>query len=392
MIFNSQSSPLKYIHRISSQQGFSLVEFMITSVIALFLVLGMSQIFLASRSGYSVAQAKARMQEGARIGLETLQRDIRMAGYMGCVNDGARLRNLEIFVRLPGAANFRNFTGVAFQNNFARATEGFEATNTGPGQSLTLGTGTGEWTPALPAVLRGLPVVGSDVMVVRYLGPERARLVDFVPNVGGATVQVDTTMTGPIVAGRTYALSNCNQVSFFVANNVNAVGNRFVASGVSGAEFFSPATSYLYEVTRAAYYVGEEPNTNTVGLFRYMLDENVPAPTEAIVPNVASLQLMYGWDTQLPLPDGAINVLGTGATLSTAVVGTQTAYSRVGQVRVGLLMTENTNSRRASESSNLNTTPETILGAQLTPPNQEQDRLAEVYEITASPRNHLFGY
>lgn len=375
-----------------SQAGFSLIEFMITSVIALFLVFGMSQVFLASKAGYSAAQAKARMQEGARIGLETLQRDIRMAGYMGCVNYGARLRNLEIFVRLPGAVNFRNFTGVSFQNNFARATEGFEATNTGPTQSLTLGTGVGEWTPTLPAILRGLPAVGSDVMVIRYLGPERARLTEFVPNVTGATVQVDTSITGPIIAGRTYALSNCNQVSFFIANNVNATGNRFVASGVSGAEFFSPNTSYLYEVTRVAYYVGTEPDTGTVGLFRYMLNENAPAPTEALVPNVASLQTLYGWDTQLPLPDGAINVIGTGATLSTAVVGTQTAYSRVGKVRVGLLMTENTDSRRASASSEELTEPQMILGAQLTPPNQNEDRLVEVYEITAAPRNHLFGY
>ena len=373
------------------QNGFSLIEFMITSVIALFLVLGMSQVFLASRSGYELAQAKSRMQESARIGIESIQRDIRMSGYMGCVNDGARIRNQEIFVRLAGASNFRTFNGVNFQSNFARGAEGFEATNTAPGEELTLNAGAPAWTPALPAILRGLPAPGSDVLVLRYLSPERARLLDFAPDVSGPTVQVDTSVTGPVVANRVYALSNCNQVSFFVPTSVSGSGDTFVASGLTGAEFYNISTSYLYEVTRVAYYVGVEPATDTNGLFRYVMDEGQAAPQEAYVPNVASLQVLYGWDTQLPLPDGAVNQFGTAAQLSTATVGTQTAFSRVGQIRAGLLMVENTNARRSSAQAERGN-PERILGADISPEETELDQLTDVYETTASPRNHLFGY
>ncbi len=73
-------------HRVA---GISLIETMIAMVIGLVLMLGVAQVFLASRAASRLAEGNGRAQENGRFALEFLQRDIRMAGHFGCVNDQA---------------------------------------------------------------------------------------------------------------------------------------------------------------------------------------------------------------------------------------------------------------------------------------------------------------
>ena len=372
----------------SRSHGFSLIEFMVAATLGLLILLGLSRVFVAARVGYGLSEAKSRMQENARLAVDSIQRDVRMAGYMGCVNDGARMRNNEWFVHVPGSTNVRSFAGADFADSFARAVEGFEATGTAPGAAATLtGALGGNWTPALPAALRGRVAQGSDVLVVRYLGPRRARLTNFVPNAAGARVTVDTSVLGPVQAGRTYALTDCNQVSFFNASSVANGGTTLVATDVGGAEYYSTTSAYLYEVTTVAHYVGADTD-GRLGLYRHEMRRGGAAPTEVLATGVLSLQVLYGWDTSDPLPDGAVDREGTGEALSTAVVAGGSAHARIGQVRAALLLAEE--GPRAS-GTNPNR-PRPMLGATITPQAVETDRLTTVYDITAAPRNHLFGY
>lgn len=225
------------------------------------------------------------------------------------------------------------------------------------------------------------------MLVVRYLGPRRARLTNFVPNAAGARVTVDTSVLGPVQAGRTYALTDCNQVSFFNASSVANGGTTLVATDVGGAEYYSTTSAYLYEVTTVAYYVGADTD-GRLGLYRHEMRRGGAAPTEVLATGVLSLQVLYGWDTSDPLPDGAVDREGTGEALSTAVVAGGSAHARIGQVRAALLLAEE--GPRAS-GTNPNR-PRPMLGATITPQAVETDRLTTVYDITAAPRNHLFGY
>ena len=63
--------------------GLSLIEMMIAMVISLILMLGVVQIFMASRAASRLSEGAARTQENARFALDFLERDIRMAGHMG---------------------------------------------------------------------------------------------------------------------------------------------------------------------------------------------------------------------------------------------------------------------------------------------------------------------
>ena len=71
---------------MTKQSGFSLIEIMIALSIGVFLLGGIVQIFSASQQTYRMQRNLARLQENGRFALDFLARDIRMAGYWGCLN------------------------------------------------------------------------------------------------------------------------------------------------------------------------------------------------------------------------------------------------------------------------------------------------------------------
>ncbi|MEH6824773.1 MAG: PilW family protein [Motiliproteus sp.] len=68
------------------QQGLSMIELMISLAISAFLMLGVFQIFIGSSSTDKVSHAFARVQENGRLALDILSRNLRMAGYQGCID------------------------------------------------------------------------------------------------------------------------------------------------------------------------------------------------------------------------------------------------------------------------------------------------------------------
>ncbi len=71
------------------QNGLSLVELMISLTLGIVLMTGVVQMFLTSRVTYNTQQAISRIQESGRIAMDILSADVRMAGYMGCLNGSA---------------------------------------------------------------------------------------------------------------------------------------------------------------------------------------------------------------------------------------------------------------------------------------------------------------
>jgi len=71
---------------MNKQSGISLIEIMIALLIGLFLLGGILQMFSASQQTYRMQSNLARLQENGRFALDFLARDIRMAGYWGCLS------------------------------------------------------------------------------------------------------------------------------------------------------------------------------------------------------------------------------------------------------------------------------------------------------------------
>lgn len=69
------------------QRGMTLVELMIASVLSLFLMAGVIQLFLGTRQIYRFLDALSRLQENGRFALNVMAADIRMAGFDDNISD-----------------------------------------------------------------------------------------------------------------------------------------------------------------------------------------------------------------------------------------------------------------------------------------------------------------
>ncbi len=63
------------------QRGFSLAELLITLTISTLVLAGVYQIFISHQKAFALREQIAEMQQNARIGMDMLVRELRMAGY-----------------------------------------------------------------------------------------------------------------------------------------------------------------------------------------------------------------------------------------------------------------------------------------------------------------------
>ena len=68
------------------QRGVGLVELMIGLVLGLFLIGGIIQIYLGSKSSYRVTEGMSRLQENARYAMTVIGRELDAGGHMGCLD------------------------------------------------------------------------------------------------------------------------------------------------------------------------------------------------------------------------------------------------------------------------------------------------------------------
>ena len=175
--------------------GFTMIELMIALAIGTFLILGLARVFSASRTAYQLSEGVSRVQENGRFAIDFIQRDLRMVGHMGCVNDQAHLQNAGALLnRVPAGS-----AGVNSGVNFPLGIQAYEATKTSA-STMNLGTAASTWTPALPNAVASLnPLPGSDVLQLRFLASEGAAV---------ETIAVSgTTSTITVADGRWAALT-----------------------------------------------------------------------------------------------------------------------------------------------------------------------------------------
>ncbi|MBB4818603.1 type IV pilus assembly protein PilW [Pseudomonas alcaligenes] len=73
----------KYPYHLSKRQaGLSLVELMIGLTLGLILLLGVIQVFIASKQTFATNDAMSKLQENGRFGLEFISQSARLGGYL----------------------------------------------------------------------------------------------------------------------------------------------------------------------------------------------------------------------------------------------------------------------------------------------------------------------
>jgi type IV pilus assembly protein PilW len=260
-----------------TQRGFTLIEVMVAMAIGLVVSALVVTIFSASSTTYKAADTVGALQETGRVALETIDRDVQMAGFRGCNSN-----NVESSGPLVNVIT----APTAFANDLATAIQGYEYT--GPG-----------WTPALPAAITGAapaPVANSDVLVVRVAvgvpGTLSAPMVS-------ATSDVPLFSAAGFNAGDNVFIANCDQTAAFRVTSVVGTSLRHIVGASNtnaslGQVFAGDALVMRFETH--AYYVAPSSRNPATETSLWMLSSAAGAPVE-VVEDVEGLQIQYGEDT-----------------------------------------------------------------------------------------------
>lgn len=260
------------------QLGLSLIELMVAITISLILLAGVVQIFLSSKTSYRVLEATSRVQENGRFAVDFLNKDIRMAGYMGCFR--GNIASVETILNNP----------TDFSWDYTTAVQGHEWTGAG-------------WSPALPAALAGQVLNGTDVIVTRGLAGDGISLV--FPYTNAAQVFVDEDAS-TIAIGDIIMVTDCNQASIGQVTNaqINGFGYNLVHSGAGGftpgnaTPQFSNAFGAGSEIARLqtnVYYIGTGAS-GSPALFRRSLITGGILQAQELIDDVENMQVYYGED------------------------------------------------------------------------------------------------
>ena len=409
--------------RAAASAGFGLIELIVGLVIGAVLLLGLSQVFSTSRNTYQASEGLARAQENSRFAMDFLQRDVRMAGHMGCVNDIAHFLASppELFShfldpndRQP-KVNAPVWANAPFDQQFNVAIEGYEATGTTPGNTLNLsgytdplGSGAmgaaSDWSPSLPAALStaivgsgaGKVVKGSDIIVLRFFGSTSAPVTNINLATGAITVPVAPTNFATLIkANSLYGIADCTKASVFQASTAPNAGGTFTTttatplnrSGFLGGENYVAKELHLYTAQTYVYYIGMGAGGGP-SLYRLNFSSGAGVPEE-LVEGIENMQLLYGRDTNAGNPDGAIDIYQTATDINKLATADPNvlwaAWRRVGAVRVSFL------SRSVDRAAtNAAVVSPSVLNVSITPPANDS-RVRQVYTSTIALRNRLFG-
>jgi len=273
------------------QSGLSLVELLIAMALGLLLTLGVTQIYLSSSVTYRQTEGLAYAQESTRFVSAMLAPDLRSAGSFGCLAQMGRSLDQIVDNRLSG--------GLIVP--LTQALQGWEYTDTGPGDAITLaGTlstpAAGNWNSGilgtdLPSDLTGSVVTNSDVIIVNALTPLDVQVTattnsgDNSMNLSGGT---GVAANQVVVATR----GDCSEGELFQKSDLPGSATITITNPTFNLTYDS--YTKIYEFTTMAYYIGEGTNDEPA-LFRRSLTP-LQNPQE-LVSGVETLQILYGIDT-----------------------------------------------------------------------------------------------
>ncbi len=358
------------------QRGVTLVELMIAMLIGLVLIGGLIQIFIGSRESYRLNDAVSRLQENGRFAIDTISRDLRMAGLPSCM-----LRQGIVVNLLQGGPPALNLD---------EPLDGWEAADTAPGEARVLdfggalegvpGAGWGTVAGTVIAGLNALP--GADVLRVR-------RMAEFPPQitniaVGGAATVVTVTETTAIENGDVFVMCNGNTGQGYIVQACEVTPNGVMTDATLSAACV-PGTQIPHDLganwgtagtlsvpREIVYFVGKRGGdaANVPALFRRVDSRGIAGVAEELVEGVESLQVLYGIDT-------TGNLQANQYLTADAVP----RWDQVVSARIGVLLVSAENNVVPDEQNDI-----LLLGTTFEPPDDDR-RLRQSMTATITLRN-----
>jgi len=302
-----------------SSTGFSLVELMVALTIGLIILAATGMLFVSSKKGYSTQDSLAHLQENGRFAIQFIVKDLRLAGYYGCVDD---INAESIHSTLNG--------DTSFDYNAQTPIEGLN------GSANT-------WYPSTSTSLPSGRIAGTDAIMVRMGDPDGSLTVTSeMPN---ESAEVKVSSVSGFSEGEVVMISDCASADVFQITAVQTASSKLqhapggadatqdppwpgndTGQGGKLSKAYGPPGSKVMKFYNRQFYIGTGASGNPA-LFRITNS----GTAEELVDGIESIRLLFGKDTD---GDKVPNVyLRPGAT------GLQSAsdWSSVVSVRVGLL-------------------------------------------------------
>jgi type IV pilus assembly protein PilW len=348
-----------------------MVELMIAITLALLLTGAVISVFVGSRAAYQATAGVGEMSDSGRFALNLIGESVRGAGNLAC-NSAMSATSQTVVIGAPV---------VTFVNNFGQGVAGFEAKNTGNPAgpiavpAVPVAGAANNWTPNLdPTVLvgaapppgLGLPVQGSDVLVVRSSVPRVAPAYTTADVTPGAPILPVTPV--PVGIAAYAAVSDCTKSVIFQVPAAVLPGATAVALNAGLPWVGFSAGALVTPLTTTVYYIGVGSDGDA-SLWR-LEQVNGPgfAPPEELVPDVENMQVLYGIDTN-----------GT-QTAAAYVTADQVGATNVVSIQVALLVASPPGTKPVPPAA-----PYNLLGNAVTAPADY--RMRQVFYATINLRD-----
>lgn len=279
----ARRSPISAQMSRANVRGFSLIELMVAMTLSFVLLGGAIAVFSSTRTTYETTDRLSRIQESGRFALDSMVRDLRATGFIGC-------SQLAQFRSTLNSANTLLW-------NFARPVEGFD------GQASA-------WVPASGAdatLLSSLtPIPDTDILVVRIPRPgaDIARLAARMAATNDP-VTVEAALQSMFNVGDIVMINDCTERAVFQVTSMNGNQLQHATSGSTipgnadadlryaygdttfqgGAEAIPVQTAIYYLARRSDAPAGSPPS-----LWRRMGG----SAAEELVEGVENMQLAFG--------------------------------------------------------------------------------------------------
>lgn len=282
-------------------RGFSLVELMVAITLGLIITAAVTQIFVATRSAYTLEEGLSRTQENGRFAMEFLTQDIRMAGYSGCVGN---LTLGTVTGSGPGIGCTTSLCNIvsppAAATNFVSAgIVGY--TYVGPGNTLTA------WDPDLPSdfFADGVVKANTDVIISQYGSPLSTHLTgNTSPQNANVKILNNAGLAPQVQPGDVLMLSDCKSATVFKATGVSNISSNpvTIAHAMTGnTDDFLPHlyddSAELMKMVSHVYYIGTGASGEPTLMRRELTTGGGMSSPQEMVEGIEDMRIVYGQDT-----------------------------------------------------------------------------------------------
>lgn len=346
------------------QKGFSIVELMVALLLGLFLVSGVTAMYISSKQSYRVTDNLSRLQESMRFSLDFLSRDIRMAGYMPC--------------RYPTNITnaITNSSSTWFLDFFNFGIRGYEGGNS-----------------TFPPEILSDAVTGTDAIAILKGGLYSASVGSHNSN----TITLQSAFPNDeLEVGEVAIVCDPRQASIFqISSRDDSAGT--ISYGNNGPIYPGNATTSIGSYGNDAlltpyepiiYFIApstQNPSVNSLKK-RYLqarlngTKETAVMWEEELLEGVDSMQIMYGVDTD---SDQIVNRYVTAN-----IVDSSFDWQDVITVRIGLLMSTGEEVAAEVDNNSYNVAG-TVISDTSTPSHPADKKLRYVTNTTINLRNRV---